>query len=109
MPEDQGHYGRWSKEELRQAEATACRFLEENSGQIAETMQAKAKFLQGLIARLSLKETGFRTGWNISPALRRSPSLIQDDADGFFDLASQPIVARILGSVRNLRGTPDKR
>lgn len=98
-PEDHRHYGPWTKEELHKAEATACQFLEENSARIAETMQAKVKFLQDLIERLSLKEIGFQDRLEYFARVSEIARLIQADADGFFDLASQPMVARILGTV----------
>jgi hypothetical protein len=42
MPEFQKPYGKWTKEELLGAETTARQFLQDNSGQIADTMRAKA-------------------------------------------------------------------
>ncbi len=104
MPDDQHHYGQWSKEELHNAEATACQFLEENSTRIAETMHAKARFLEALIQQLALKETRFEDRMEYFARASEVARLIQADADGFFDLASQPVVARILGTV-----PPDER
>ncbi|SPF35076.1 hypothetical protein SBA4_1610019 [Candidatus Sulfopaludibacter sp. SbA4] len=99
MPEEQRHYGQWSRDELHQAEATACQFLEENSTRIAETMQAKATVLEHLIEQLSLRETSFADRLEYFARASEVARLIQADADGFFDLASQPMVARILGTV----------
>jgi len=99
MPEDKRHYGRWSKEELHKAEAAARRFLEENSSQIAATMQGKTKILEYWIEQLSLKETTFQDRLEYFARASEVARLIQADADGFFDLASQPMVARILGTV----------
>lgn len=99
MPDNDRHYGKWSKEELRNAEATACSFLEENSTQIADTMRAKAKFLETLIQRISLKKTSFDDRLEYFARISEIAQLIQADADGFFELASQPVVARILGTV----------
>ena len=98
-PEDQRHYGKWSKEELRNAEAVACRFLEENSAQIADTMRAKAQFLEALLQRIALQTTSFQDRLEYFARVSEIARLIQDDADGFFQLASQPMVARLLGSV----------
>jgi hypothetical protein len=92
-------YGRWSREELRKAESTACRFLEENSTQIADTMRAKAKFLETLIQRVALQKTSFSDRLDYLARISEIATLIQEDADGFFELASQPVVARILSSV----------
>ena len=99
MPDNNRHYGKWSREELRNAEATACGFLEENSTQIADTMRAKAKFLETLIQRISLKKTSFDDRLEYLARISEIAQLIQTDADGFFELASQPMVARILGTV----------
>ena len=90
MPDDQRHYGQWSKEELHQAEAAAVQFLEENSARIAETMQAKAGFLQELIRLLARKEIVFEERLEHFARASEVARLIQADADGFFDLASQP-------------------
>ena len=99
MGKDDRHYGKWSKDELRKAEATASQFLEENSAQIADTMRAKAKFLETLIQRISMKRTTFDDRLEYFARVSEIARLIQDDADGFFELASQPIVARLLGTV----------
>jgi hypothetical protein len=98
-PDNNRHYGKWSREELRNAEATARQFLEENSTPIADTMRAKAKFLETLVQRISLKKTTFEERLEYFARISEIARLIQDDADGFFDLASQPVVARILGAV----------
>jgi hypothetical protein len=98
-PDNNRHYGKWSREELRNAEATARQFLEENSVQIADTMRAKAKFLETLIQRVSLKKTTFEERLEYFARISEIARLIQDDADGFFELASQPVVARILSTV----------
>ena len=99
MGNDDRHYSKWSREELRKAEATASQFLEENSSQIADTMRAKAKFLETLIQRISMKKTTFDDRLEYFARVSEIARLIQDDADGFFELASQPVVARILGTV----------
>ena len=99
MP-DNRPYSKWTKEELRNAESTARQFLEENSGQIADTMRAKAKFLETLIQRVSMKKTSFEDRLEYFARISEVAQLIQQDADGFFELASQPVVARILGTVK---------
>ena len=100
MPDNQRNYGKWSPDELRKAEATASQFLAENSSQIADTMRAKAKFLETLIQRISLPKTGFQDRLEYLARISEIAQLIQADADGFFELASQPMVARILGTVK---------
>ncbi len=100
MPENNRPYSKWSMEELRSAEATARKFLEDNSGQIADTMRAKARFLETLLQRISLPKTSFEDRLEYFARISEVAELIQQDADGFFALASQPVVARILGTVR---------
>ncbi|MBV8902656.1 MAG: hypothetical protein JOZ22_03395 [Acidobacteriia bacterium] len=99
MSDDAPSYGKWSREELSKAETTARQFLEENSAQIAETMCAKVRFLETLIQRLSLKSTSFQDRLDYLARVSEIARLIEADADGFFELASQPVVARILGTV----------
>ncbi len=102
-PNPDRHYGKWSRDELRKAEATASRFLAENSAPIADTMRAKARCLEALIQRLALKKTGFEDRLEYLARISEVARLIQEDADGFFELASQPVVARILGTVPRKR------
>ncbi len=96
MPDDQRHYGNWSNEELLHAEATARQFLEENGGQIADTMRAKVRFLETLIQRVAMRKVDFQDRLEYLARISEIARLIQDDADGFFELASQPMVARLL-------------
>jgi hypothetical protein len=98
-PDDAPSYGNWSREELSKAENTASQFLEENSAQIADTMRVKLRFLETLIQRLSLKNTTFEDRLDYFARVSEIARLLEADADGFFELASQPVVARILGTV----------
>jgi hypothetical protein len=106
MPENQQNgwranrpYGKCSPEELRSAEITASQFLKENSSQIADTLRAKARFLEILIQRIALKTTTFEDRLEYFARVSEIATLIQDDANGFFELASQPLVAQILATV----------
>jgi hypothetical protein len=99
MSDHQKPYGKWTREELRNAEATARQFLEDNSTQIADTMRAKAKYLETLIQRVALPKTSFEDRLEYFARISEIAALIQDDANGFFELASQPVVARILKTV----------
>jgi hypothetical protein len=107
MRDDHRHYGKWTREELRNAEVTATRFLEDNCAQIADTMRAKTRFLETLVQRLSLKQTSFNDRLEYLARISEIARLIEADADGFFDLASNPVVARILTTVpRKSPGRP---
>src|ERR1043166_2457269 len=98
MPDDRRQSGKWTPQELLSAEATAKAFLQENSGKIADTMRAKARFLETLVERVSQPRTSFEDRLDYFARISEIARLIQDDADGFFELASQPVVARILGT-----------
>jgi hypothetical protein len=96
---EQRPYDNWSSEELRNAEAIASQFLEEHGSQIAETMRAKARFLENLLQRVSLPQTTFADRLEYFARISEIARLIQDDADGFFGLASRPLVARLIRTV----------
>ena len=100
MPDDARHYEQWNTRELRNAEATASRFLQENSAQIAQTLRAKMRFLDNLVERLGNPATTFEDRLEYLARVSEIARLIQADADGFFELASRPVVARILATVR---------
>jgi hypothetical protein len=106
MADQQKPYGKWTREELRNAESTAKQFLEDNSSQIADTMRAKAKYLETLIQRIALSKTNFEDRLDYFARISEIAGLIQDDANGFFELASQPVVARILKGVKRENGRP---
>ncbi len=99
MPDRQRNYGEWTPDELRRAEATASRFLTENGAEIAETIRAKARFLEALAQRLSAPATSYDDRLDYLARVSEIAQLLRDEADGFFHLASQPMVARILGTV----------
>jgi predicted dienelactone hydrolase len=100
MAEQKRPYGKWTKEELLGAESTARQFLQDNSSAIADTMRAKAKYLEALVQRVGQPKTTFDDRLEYFARISEIAALIQQDADGFFQLASQPVVARILKSVR---------
>ena len=100
MPDHHKPYERWTREELRGAESTARQFLEDNSSEIAETLRAKAKYIESLIQRVAHPHSTFEDRLEYFARISEIAALIQDDADGFFELASQPVVARILKSVK---------
>jgi hypothetical protein len=90
---------RWTSDEMRKAEQTASDFLEENSVQIADAMRSKAKYLEMLLHRVSQRNTSLSDRLEHLARISEIARLLEADADGFFDLASGPMVARILGSV----------
>jgi hypothetical protein len=101
--DSQDDFGRWSKDELRKAEATASQFLEQNARQISETLRAKAKFLEGLIQAIGSRKTTLDERLDCFARISEISQLLKEDADGFFELASQPVVARILLNTKKSR------
>ena len=95
------NYGKWSKEQLRKAEATARQFLDENGAQISDTLRAKVKFLETLVNRLNQKNLTLDQKLDCFARIAEISQLLKDDAEGFFELASQPVVARILSTVKH--------
>ncbi len=99
MPENPRNYADWTPEDLRKAEATASQFLAENGEEIGETLRTKARFLDVLIGRISAPVTTFDDRLEYLARISEIAELIREECDGFFELASQPTVARILGTV----------
>ncbi len=102
MADHHGDGGGWSADELCKAEEAASRFLEENGSRIAGMFRAKAEFLEVLIHRMSLRVTSFDDRLDSLAQISEIAQLIQADANNFFALASQPAVARILGTVERI-------
>lgn len=100
MAEQRNNYGRWSKEELRKAEATAKQFLEENGNQISDTLRAKVRYLDVLVHRLATRRSSLDERLDCFARIAEIAQLLKDDAEGFFELASQPVVAQILNTVK---------
>jgi hypothetical protein len=84
---------------LDTAESTASRFLEDHRDQIAETLRAKAKFIETLVQRIGHKKSTYQERLECFARISEIAHLIEEDADGFFQLASRPLVARILAEV----------
>ena len=94
------NYGKWSNEELRKAEATAKQFLEDNGLQISDTLRTKVKYLDMLVHRLGGRKGSLDERLDCFARIAEIAQLLKDDAEGFFELASQPVVAQILNTVK---------
>jgi hypothetical protein len=88
-----------SREELLIAEATAKSFLQDHSIQIADTLRAKLRFLELLVQRVATPNADFADRLDYFARISEIAHLIEDDANGFFELASSPMVARIVGTI----------
>jgi hypothetical protein len=95
------NYSEWSQGELRRAERVAGEFLEENAEEILGTLRAKLKFLQVLIERLDRPAASLDYKLDCFARISELSDFIKDDARGFFELASNPMVARLLSEVQS--------
>ena len=100
QPDRKSNYGKWSKEELRKAEATAKQFLEDNGSQISSTLKTKVRYLDVLVNRLGTRNNSLDDRLDCFARIAEISDLLKDDAQGFFELASQPVVAQILNTVK---------
>jgi hypothetical protein len=101
MKTDRGsNYGKWSQAELRKAEATAKEFLEENGSQISETLRTKVKYLEIMVNRLANRKSSLDERLDCFARIGEIAQLLQEDAVGFFELASQPVVAQLVNTVK---------
>jgi hypothetical protein len=100
----QGHdYAKWSEPELRRAESVADTFLQENSEQIHESLEAKVSTLDDLVKGLRQRRMTFDQRLDCFARIAEVSRALQDDAEGFFGLASEPVVARLLAEVERHR------
>src|SRR6266542_1323957 len=95
------NYGKWSRDELRKAEATAKQFLEENGLQISDPLRTKVKYLDILVHRLATRKSSLDERLDCFARIAEVAKLLKEDAEGFFELASQPVVAQILNTVKS--------
>jgi hypothetical protein len=93
------NYSEWSRQELRRAERVAGEFLEENADQILDTLRAKLKFLQVLVHRLDRPGASLDYRLDCFARIAELSNFMKDDANGLFELASNPIVAGLLSEV----------
>jgi exonuclease VII small subunit len=97
------NYAKWSEQELRKAESMADRFLQENGDQIHENFRSKVEALTDLVESLETANLTFDERLDCFARIAEVSAALQEDAQGFFGLASEPVVARILADVRGKR------
>jgi exonuclease VII small subunit len=90
------NYSKWSEEELQRAEREADRFLNENEGQIRENLEAKLALLGRLVRSLNGQPVSLDERLDCFARIAEAAGALEEDAKGFFSLASEPIVARLL-------------
>jgi hypothetical protein len=99
MKAQKNDYAHWSERALRKAESAAEEFLAENGDLIGETFRAKVGELDALIESLHDPFLTLEERLNRFAQIAEISRLLHDDAQGFFSLASEPLVARILANV----------
>ena len=100
-PAQGNDYTKWSLDELRKAESVAQKFLMDNGPQIWENFCRKMEALDVLVTCLKNKNTTLDQRLDCFARIAEISQAMKEDAEGFFELASEPVVARILSNVRS--------
>lgn len=103
MRSQQNNYGKWSVEELRRAESVAGTFLQENDAQIRENFEAKLHALDELVTSLGQRRMTLDERLDCYARIAEVSGALAEDARGFFGLASEPVVARLLANLNRER------
>ncbi len=96
-------YAKWSEPELRRAESVAERFLRDNVDPIVESLRVKVDQLDGLVEKLHHPGLSLDERLHIFTRIEEISRTLQQDAQGFFRMAAEPVVARILAQVETKR------
>jgi hypothetical protein len=99
MRPQKNDYGKWNEEELRRAESVADSFLQENDTQIRENFEAKLLALNELVTRLGQRRMTLDERLDCYARIAEVSGALAEAAQGFFGLASEPVVARLLSNV----------
>lgn len=89
-------YSQWTAAELARAEATACEFLSQNSSKISQVLGRQCDVLDGLVAVLKNPNLTIEQRLDCLARIADASEGLQNAANGFFELGSQPLVARVL-------------
>ncbi len=92
-------YAKWSEPQLKRAESMAERFLLENGGPIWENFRAKVDALDDLLTGLRRPRLTLDQRLDCFARIAEISRALEQDAQGFFNLASEPVVARLLAKV----------
>lgn len=94
-------YEKWTEQELRRAESVAERFLRDNIVTIGDSLRVKVDSLEGLVGQLQRSKMSLDERLHIFGRIEEIARALQQDAHGFFHMASEPLVARILAQVES--------
>jgi hypothetical protein len=99
MPDPRKSYERHTIPELIKAEENAAAYLEKHGAEIADSMGTKVHLLEALIQRVGTPGLEFGDRLETFADIADAARLLRTDANDFFDLASGPLVARIVRTV----------
>jgi hypothetical protein len=94
-------YSQWTGAELRRAETTASQFLAEKQQDISRAFSSQCAALETLVAMLRNADLTLEEKRDCFARIAEVSEGIQDCAKGFFELGSQPLVARVLAADEN--------
>jgi hypothetical protein len=89
-------YSGWTGAELGNAQSTADRFLSRNHLAICQCFSRQGVLLERLFDRLKRKDLTLEERLDCFARIAEVSSSMLDSANGFFDLGSQPVIARVL-------------
>jgi len=94
-------YSRWTGPELQRAETTATQFLAEKQQDISRAFSSQCAALETLVGMLRKADMTLEEKLDCFARIAEVSEGIQDCARGFFELGSQPLVARVLATAEN--------
>lgn len=89
-------FSHWTDSELARAEVTAGQFLNDNQVTISVVFARQCAILQRLIAMLGHGNLSLDEQLDCFARIGELADGLQRSANGFFNLGSQPLVARML-------------
>ena len=93
-------FSQWSGAELERAESTATQFLTEKQDDISRVLARQCAVLERLVEILGTPGLRVEEKLDCFARIAEVSQGIQDCANGFFELGSQPLVARVLATAK---------
>src|SRR5205807_5722838 len=91
-------YTDWSNSELQRAELTARQFFSENHGQIFQAFESQCSILERLVVVLNRPDLTLDQRLDCFARIGEVSQSIRESAEGFFQLGSHPLIARVLAN-----------
>lgn len=93
-------YSQWTAPELARAENTADRFLSQHQVIIWQSFARQGAVLDKLVNLLKVEDLTLEQRLDCFARIAEVSRGVQDCANGFFELGSQPVVARMLSQAQ---------